>query len=196
MILGHTHSHRCVCVLFGLGDDTDTAYELSRKEGRVGSPEKPLSDLGQVSYRAYWTWVLLGILREFHGEDISIMDLTRMTSITPDDIVHTLQYHGLVKLRDDDDDHGHRDADVDSFCGRYVNTQYVLCTDPRLIEATYQKYNKKEGPVVDPTKLHWAPLPVPVKKDEFSIRSKLLAQVGGSGAGGGGGAAGGAGEAV
>lgn len=50
------------------------SYELSKLEGVVGSPEKPLSDLGKLSYRSYWTWVLLEILRDFKGT-LSIKDL-------------------------------------------------------------------------------------------------------------------------
>jgi hypothetical protein len=48
-----------------------TAYELSKKEGKVGTPERPLSDLGLLSYRGYWTRVLLDILKRHKG-NISI----------------------------------------------------------------------------------------------------------------------------
>ena len=41
-------------------------------EGKVGSPEKPLSDLGLLSYRSYWKEILLKYLVDYGSESISV----------------------------------------------------------------------------------------------------------------------------
>ena len=43
----------------------DFSYELSKREKKCGSPEKPLSDLGLVAYRSFWSSTLLGVLKTY-----------------------------------------------------------------------------------------------------------------------------------
>jgi len=47
-------------------------YMLSRVEGLPGTPEKPLSDLGKLSYESYWKCVLLDKLSMLHDQEVSL----------------------------------------------------------------------------------------------------------------------------
>ncbi|KAI8051278.1 acyl-CoA N-acyltransferase [Syncephalis plumigaleata] len=77
----------------------DFSYLLSRKEGRPGSPEKPLSELGRFSYEAYWRDTLFEILVEMHDDNVSVDELSVLTGMTLDDITHTLKLHGMLKSK-------------------------------------------------------------------------------------------------
>src|SRR5690606_2086755 len=77
-------------------------YLLSKKEQKAGSPEKPLSALGLLSYRSYWKTVLYRQLKKLHDENprdlkISIEDLSEATSLTVDDVVTTLQTCDIIR---------------------------------------------------------------------------------------------------
>jgi histone acetyltransferase MYST1 len=74
------------------------SYELSKREQKPGSPEKPLSDLGKISYRSYWTHVLLNLFAEQDGsENVSIKDISSITGIKTEDIISTLQSLNMIK---------------------------------------------------------------------------------------------------
>lgn len=73
------------------------SYALSKKEEKFGSPEKPLSDLGALGYKSYWSATLVRVLRDKvlpnltqFPTHITIADLTCLTSIQPEDVIATL----------------------------------------------------------------------------------------------------------
>ncbi|XP_029465408.1 histone acetyltransferase KAT6B isoform X1 [Rhinatrema bivittatum] len=79
----------------------DFSYLLSRREGQAGSPEKPLSDLGRLSYLAYWKSVILEYLSGHHEKHISIKGISRATGMCPHDIATTLQQLSMIDRRED-----------------------------------------------------------------------------------------------
>jgi len=128
------------------------SYELSKKEEKVGSPEKPLSDLGALSYKSYWASTLLLVLRNCGAQQLSIMDLTKMTSILVEDVAATLHMLGLLQ---------------------YVNGNYIIYGPPNMLNELAQKYPANSGVQLDPEKLVWAPLYVTdAKRDKWHIRAK------------------------
>ncbi|RXW24284.1 hypothetical protein EST38_g1587 [Candolleomyces aberdarensis] len=73
----------------------DFSYLLSKKERRPGSPEKPLSALGAIGYRKYWTLAVMRYLQ--HAPDnVRLEDISLATSMTLEDICQTLTEQNML----------------------------------------------------------------------------------------------------
>lgn len=110
------------------------SYELSKKEGKIGSPEKPLSDLGLLSYRAYWADTLIRILVEQRGE-VTIEEISQMTSMTTMDILHTAKTLNILK---------------------YYKGQHIIFLNEEIL-TRYDYLKNKKRRSIDPEKLSWIP---------------------------------------
>ncbi|GCC39588.1 hypothetical protein chiPu_0023468, partial [Chiloscyllium punctatum] len=113
-------------------------YLLSKREGQAGSPEKPLSDLGRLSYMAYWKSVILECLHQCHDKQLSIKKLSKLTGICPQDITTILQHLKMLQFRNDRFLVIRREKLIQEHMAK-------LQTNPRQIE-------------VDPDSLRWTPL--------------------------------------
>ncbi|KAI1797303.1 hypothetical protein LXA43DRAFT_1089180 [Ganoderma leucocontextum] len=77
----------------------DFSYLLSKKEQRAGSPEKPLSALGALGYRNYWTLSLMRYLQTAPPNP-QLEDISAATSMTPEDIHSTLVHLNMISVLD------------------------------------------------------------------------------------------------
>lgn len=134
------------------------SYELTRREGKVGSPEKPLSDLGLLSYRSYWAESIVRFLRnEYRLEvnpepimldmedeemeakpshiNLTVEHISKQTGIITDDIVHTLQAMDALKYR---------------------RGQHVIVVTQKMLK-DFEKIEKKCKVRIDPKCLQWSP---------------------------------------
>ena len=116
------------------------SYELSKREGKLGSPEKPLSDLGLLGYRAYWQETIVGILMDGDGRnEVSVEEIGALTAMTTADVLHTLQNLNML---------------------RYSKGQHVIVLTDAIV-AYHNKQLEKERTRgkrrIEASKLNWKP---------------------------------------
>lgn len=113
------------------------SYLLTKAEQKTGSPEKPLSDMGLVSYRGYWRLMMCYQLLSQKGP-ISITQISKQTGMTPDDVISALE--GLRALVRDP-----------------VTSAYALRLDYAYFKEYITNYEKKNYPKINPDSLVWVP---------------------------------------
>jgi histone acetyltransferase MYST1 len=122
------------------------SYELSKRENKIGSPEKPLSDLGLLGYRNYWQSVLLRIIKNNPKTNFTLRELSVLTSIRHEDLVSTLGSMNMLK------------------CWK---GKHSLCITPKMVEEfLIENQNIKLEPMVDATLIHdtYISKPIEAKK--------------------------------
>ena len=73
------------------------SYELSRRENRLGGPEKPLSELGRKGYIRFWeARIAKAILEQKPKKTLSVTEIAEMCWVLPEDVVGTLKEMGVL----------------------------------------------------------------------------------------------------
>lgn len=123
------------------------SYLLSKREFKQGTPEKPLSDLGLITYRTFWKIKCLEILLFLRDETnlkiITLEDLSNLMGMASTDIILGLEQLRVLYCRDNDD--GSRNYSI------IVNVWEPL-------EAMYKKWKSKNPLTIKSDKLLWKPM--------------------------------------
>ncbi|XP_053988277.1 histone acetyltransferase KAT6B-like isoform X2 [Hylaeus volcanicus] len=120
------------------------SYLLSKVEGIPGTPEKPLSDLGRVSYHSFWKSVVLEYLdahRDF--TEIKLGDITKETGVSAHDIATAMQLLGFIRSV-------HLPGEG--------NSKVAVVVDWSKVDAHMAKVRKSSRIKLDPDCLRWIPL--------------------------------------
>lgn len=68
------------------------SYELSEREGRIGGPEKPLSELGRKGYTHFWRCRVANQILSMKAETrLSVGELAEYCWILPEDVIVALK---------------------------------------------------------------------------------------------------------
>lgn len=123
----------------------DFSYLLTRREFKQGTPEKPLSDLGLLSYRNYWkiqiAYTLKQLSIESEGErfTVSITQLGNLTGMLPSDVVV-----GLEQCR--------------SLRRNPANGKYAISINVPMLNGIIKQWEQKNYVKLNPDAILWKPL--------------------------------------
>jgi histone acetyltransferase MYST4 len=121
----------------------DFSYLLSKSEKQAGTPEKPLSDLGRVSYHSYWKSIILEYLSNHRdGKHVTVQSIQADTSLHSHDIALTFMLLGFIR--------------------KSVDNKFILAIDWSKVDAHMDRVEKslKAGTRInlDPDALRWTPI--------------------------------------
>jgi histone acetyltransferase HTATIP len=126
------------------------SYELSKKEGKLGSPEKPLSDLGLLGYRAYWGEIIVDLLLNSDGE-VSIDEIAQKTSITHADVMNTyVSTSSHLTFAE------WNDSCITLQLFKHYKGQHLIVLNNAVLER-HEKIRKKNRRRIHPECLKWKP---------------------------------------
>jgi histone acetyltransferase HTATIP len=122
----------------------------------LGSPEKPLSDLGLLSYRAYWAETIVELLINT-SDDLSIDDIAQKTAITHLDVMNTYDPSYLpssLLMKQLIFSSAVRCTTLQLF--KHYKGQHIICLPDAIIER-HQKSRNKQRRKIHPENLIWKP---------------------------------------
>lgn len=137
------------------------SYLLSRKESKFGTPEKPLSDLGLLTYRTFWKIKCAEVLLKLRDsakrrsnnknedtfQQVSLNDMAKLTGMIPTDVVFGLEQLQVL--------YRHKTRSLSSL----DDFNYIIKIDSwNRIENIYKTWSSKNYPRVKYDKLLWEPI--------------------------------------